>query len=165
VCARERTRRQGVSVRPPLLALRVPSHFLYVCLLLVVVAIEISIPVVVPGMVMFKPAAVPVPVTAIVAAPIMTRNYPMGAWIGRARPITFMPHIAPSDGIPIAVYPRELRAWPRRQNMNHARRRWRANDDGDLSKQRSTGQQQHRNQSCSNKCFHELNPLPSTDQA
>ena len=117
-------------------------------------AVEIPVPVVVPAVVMFKPAAVTIPIAAIVTLAIMTRNNPVGAGIGWTSPITFMPHIASCGRVPIAAYPCVLRAGSRWQDRNHARRRWRTNHDGNLSECGSASQEQSGKQCCSNQTFH-----------
>jgi hypothetical protein len=72
----------------------------------VVVAIpEIPVPVVVPAVFVAKAAAIPLPVTLVESLSVVSRQNPDGAGIGRASPVTVMPHVTASRRIPIAVYP------------------------------------------------------------
>jgi hypothetical protein len=119
------------------------------------VAVCIPVPVVVPGVFMFKPAAISFPVTRKVPVSIMMRPHPPGPRVRWPSPITIMPLVVLSNRIPITVHPHELRAWSWRQNMNHTGRRWRANCDGDLSaKCRSASQDQRSKHCCPNETSH-----------
>ena len=71
----------------------------------------------------------------------MARPYPMCAFIRRTSPVTLMPAIAASIGIPISVYPEIAGAGGNRANAYDARRRGRpnANSKGDLTKTKPRG--------------------------
>jgi hypothetical protein len=72
----------------------------------IVVAIpEIPVVVAIPAMIVGKAAAIPLPVTLIEPLSIVSRQHPDSAGIGRPSPVTVMPHVTASYGIPIAVYP------------------------------------------------------------
>jgi hypothetical protein len=93
--------------------------------------VMITIMAAVPAVVMFKPAAISVPVTAIEPPSLMMRYYPTGSRVRWPSPITFMPLVMPSHRIPITIYPCEFWAWSCRQDMDHTGPWWRANSDSD----------------------------------
>ena len=62
----------------------------------------------VPVVIVIEAAARTVPVAAIEAATFMPRADPASSRVRWARPITFVPAIVASDGIPIAVDPHEI---------------------------------------------------------
>ncbi len=102
---------------------------------------EIPVPVAVPTVVMFDPAATSLPVTHKELLSVVMRSHPTSPRVRWSRPITFMPSVTPSHGIPITDYPHELGAWALRLDVNHTGRRWRANSDsdGDLSAEYRSG--------------------------
>jgi hypothetical protein len=102
---------------------------LVMVLVLFVVTFLVPIAVMVPVVIVFEPAAVSVPVTRVKLLSIVARSNPMGARIGRASPVSFVPFIVVAYGIPIPVYPCEIRAWASRYHANHARTRRRADSD------------------------------------
>jgi len=104
---------------------------------------EIAVSVVVPNVIMFKPAVFSLPVTAIELPPIVMRHHPASTRVRRPSPITFMPAIVPSDRIPVTLDPQELGSGGRRQNSNHAGRRRRpdGDPDRDLSAEYRQGKQ------------------------
>ena len=104
---------------------------------------EIAVSVVVPNVIMFKPAVFSLPVTAIELPPIVMRHHPASTRVRRPSPITFMPAIMPSDRIPVTLDPQELGSGGRRQNSNHAGRRRRpdGDPDRDLSAEYRQGKQ------------------------
>ena len=94
----------------------------------------ITIMAAVPAVVMFKSAAVSVPVTVKEPLSIMMRSHPMSPRVRWPSPITLMPLVMPSRRIPITIYPYVFWAWSWRQNTDHTGRWWRANpDSNDLS--------------------------------
>jgi len=95
----------------------------------VVVVVAETVPITVPAVVMFKPAAISVPVTVKEPLSIKMRCHPMSSWVRWPSPIAFMPLVVPSHRIPITAYPCVFWAWSWRQNTDHTGRRWRANSD------------------------------------
>ena len=89
----------------------------FVILILIPIAILVSVmilvPVVVlvPAVIVFESAMISVPVTRIKLLSIMVRFDPSSTFIGRPRPVAFMPLVVMTDRIPITAYPHELRAW------------------------------------------------------
>jgi len=104
---------------------------------------EIAVSVVVPNVIMFKPAVFSLPVTVEESLSVVTRPHPASPWVRRPSPITFMPAIMPSDWIPVTLDPQELGSGGRRQNSNHAGRRRRpdGDPDRDLSAEYRQGKQ------------------------
>jgi hypothetical protein len=86
---------------------------LVVILVSVVILVMILVPVVVlvPAVIVFEPAMISVPVTRVKLLSIMVRFDPSSTFIGRPRPIAFMPFVVMADRIPIAAYPNALRPW------------------------------------------------------
>jgi hypothetical protein len=117
-------------------------------MILVLVTVPVLIPVVVavPTVIVFEPAAISFPVTRIKLLSVMVRSDPPSACIGRPRPIALMPPIVMAGWIPIAVYPREFRAWTWRHNPDRTGTRGRANPDTQRNLSlgcRGTAQQYH----------------------
>ena len=96
-----------------------------------VVMVPAIIPVVVmvPMVIVFDAAVLAFPIAIKEPFPIVMGVYPASTGVRRPSPITFVPPVVPSHRIPIALHPYEFRAWSWRQNVNHARRRRRANLD------------------------------------
>jgi hypothetical protein len=92
------------------------------------VSIKIPVSVPVPTVVMLPAAAISLPVTREVSISIMMRTYPASTGIWRPRPITPVPLVMPSHGIPIALDPDEFGSGTHR-HRNHTGRRWRADSD------------------------------------
>ena len=90
---------------------------------LVIVPVVVSVPVVV----MFTPTSTAFPVTCIEPLSIVIRLHPSSLYVRWPSPITFMPLVMLSPRIPIPGYPYKLGAWGWRQNVDHIRRRRRAN--------------------------------------
>jgi len=78
---------------------------------LVPVMILVPVVVLVPTMIVFESAMISVPVTRVELLSIMVRFDPSSTFIGRPRPIAFMPFVVMADRIPITAYPHELGAW------------------------------------------------------
>jgi hypothetical protein len=104
---------------------------LVVILALVTVPVLVPFILLVPTVIVFKPAAISIPVTCKKLLSIVMRRDPPSAFIGRPRPVAFMPPVVAADWIPITVYPHELRARTWRQNANHTGTRRGANSDAD----------------------------------
>ena len=85
---------------------------------IVVIAVMVTIPVAVaitvPPVIMIKPPSRAVPIAVVEFPALMARSDPVGAGIGGPSPITRVPAVVISDGIPVTVYPNEIRPWPRR---------------------------------------------------
>jgi hypothetical protein len=79
--------------------------------MVVVEPILVAIVVMVPLVIMFKPAMVSVPITSIILLSVVVWLHPSSTFIGRSRVITFMPFIVPSYRIPIATDPHVLWPW------------------------------------------------------
>jgi hypothetical protein len=77
--------------------------------ILVPAAILVPVVVLVPAVIVFESATISVPVTRIELLSIMVRFDPSSTFIGRPRPVAFMPLVVVADRIPITAYPHELR--------------------------------------------------------
>ena len=77
--------------------------------------------------VMFNTAVVSVPVTLKEHLPVMAGSDPASRRVRRLSPITVVPLISLSFGIPITFHPHERGAGPHRYNANYPRR-WRWTD-------------------------------------
>jgi hypothetical protein len=94
-----------------------------------VIALKIPIMIAIRVVVMFKPAAVSIPVTLKERLPVMMRRDPTSCRVRWLSPITFVPLVSPSYGIPITFHPHERRGRPGWQNANHSRGwRWADSD-------------------------------------
>jgi hypothetical protein len=86
------------------------------------VAAVISLVFTVPVVVVLDAAVLAFPIAAVEALTVVTRANPASALVGRTSPITTMPAIVATNGIPVAIDPEELRAGADRANSNDARR-------------------------------------------
>ena len=112
--------------------LRVP---VVVAAIMIVPTAAVSVVVSVPVVIVFKPAAIALPIANKIPILVIVRPNPASARIRRHRPITRVPSVVPSLRIPIALYPHKLGTRTRWKHGDHARR-WRRSDldsDGDLS--------------------------------
>src|SRR4029077_938128 len=119
--------------------------------------VEVPLVVAVPVVIVFNTAAISFPVTNKELLLIMMRLNPASSLVRWSSPIAPMPPVMPSHGIPITIYPHELRSWPFWQNLNYTWRWWRANSDsnGNLRVNcRDRGQQHRGKQCCSNQRPH-----------
>ena len=116
------------------LKLRPPNGHLIGILLVMIVAVRVSIVIFVPTVIVFKPAAISVPVAIIELLSIVMRCHPMGARIRRAGPIALVPPVMSTDRIPVSVDPNVIWAGTHGPRVNNPRRRWRtdSNAEGDL---------------------------------
>jgi hypothetical protein len=64
-----------------------------IVVMIVVIPVVIPIVVMVPAVIVFQAAAIAVPVTGIKLLPVVARFDPARAFIGRARPVAFMPAV------------------------------------------------------------------------
>jgi len=87
---------------------------------------KIPVMVAVPVMVVFAPAAIAFPVPRKEALSVVVGHNPTRAEIGRTSPVSGMPLIMASNGIPVSLNPYEFGAWSSRDYPNHTRRRWRS---------------------------------------
>jgi hypothetical protein len=87
---------------------------------------KIAIMFAVPVMVVFAPATLAIPVAGIETAAFVARTHPMCAAIWSTSPISSMPLVVASHGIPVSIHPYKFRAWPWRENPNHSWRWWRS---------------------------------------
>ena len=95
----------------------------------------ISLPIMVPVVVMRYPPAISFPVTFKVFSALIVRSPPASAGIRCPSPIAFMPLPMVSYRIPITIDPSKFGSGCGWKNANHGRR-WRRADpdaDGDLS--------------------------------
>ena len=100
-------------------------------IVVVVLTVFVVIPVmaVIRVVIVVNTTAIPIPVTCIVPFAVVVRSNPVCPLVGRSSPIAFMPLVMVSYGIPITLYPCELRSWPFWYNHNRPDWRWRRNDD------------------------------------
>src|ERR1700730_14379991 len=93
-----------------------------------------------------------VPVSGEELGSVMTRRNPTGSHVRRPGPITRMPHVTTTDGVPVAVNPHEFGSRPGRKNANDSRPGWRTDSDahGNLggTKPGNAGEQHGREQHC-----------------
>jgi len=96
----------------------------------------------VPAMVVLTPAAIAFPVTVIESLAVVTGTNPMSTAIWWPRPISVMPLVMVPDGVPVAIYPKELRTRGDRPNPNRSggRRRADSNSDRNLAEDYSACQ-------------------------
>src|SRR5271169_6515088 len=83
----------------------------------------------VPLVIMLNPAVLPIPVARIELLSVVARAHPMSAPIGWSRPVAFVPPVAPSHRIPIAVQPHVIRPWTSGLNVDYTRLRRRPDSD------------------------------------
>jgi hypothetical protein len=97
--------------------------------------VAVPVAVMIPVVVVLQAASIAVPVAYKILAALVTRPYPAGSSVWRTRPITVVPSVVPSDGIPIALDPHKIRPRSWGKLANHARGRWRPDADshGNLS--------------------------------
>jgi hypothetical protein len=98
-------------------------------MVVIVVVVLVAFVVLVPAVIVFKPATISVPVARIKLLSIVVRFNPSSTFIGRPRPVAFMPFIVVADRIPVTAYPRVFRAWAWGRNSNHTGTRRRTNSD------------------------------------
>jgi hypothetical protein len=100
-----------------------------IVMMIVVEPIAIAVMIVVPAVIVFKPAMRPVPVTCVELGSVVARSHPASALVRRPRPVAFMPSVMATHRIPVAVYPRIIRTRGHRPYAKHARSGRRANSD------------------------------------
>jgi len=107
----------------------------------VIVAIVAPAMVAIPVVIVFDVPARSVPESCIEHSTFMARSHPTCASIRRASPVTIMPAVTASIGIPITVHPEVTWSGGHRLNAHHARRRGRPNTNskGDLTQSKSRG--------------------------
>jgi hypothetical protein len=108
----------------------------------IVVFAPIAIAVMIPTVIVFKSSPIAIPIPVIEALTIVARRYPPCTSIGRSGPVSVVPTIAATRGIPVTIYPKEIRSRSRWPVPNHTRRRWRADSDSNrnLAEHASRGQ-------------------------
>jgi hypothetical protein len=92
---------------------------------LAIVAIAVAVPVVI----VIKPSMRAIPIAGKELVAIVPRSDPSCAFIGRPRPISVVPPVMTSNGIPIAVNPEEAGSWGYGPHPHHSRRGRRADSD------------------------------------
>jgi hypothetical protein len=103
--------------------------------LFVVVVVFVMAPVMIPVVVVVRvvivlnTAAMTFPVAGIVSLAIVVWANPASPFVGRSRPVAFVPLVVISHRIPITLHPHGLRSWPFWHNHNHPGRRWRGYHD------------------------------------
>lgn len=120
-----------------------------VAVIIVVPAVAVPVVVMVPAVVVLEAAVVAVPVTGEVVLAVVARRYPPCARIRRASPVSGMPPVVMSDGIPVAFHPHKIGPRSRRNDRQHAGRRRRADLDSDGNLRvgyRSSGKQERANE-------------------
>ena len=98
---------------------------------IVAAAIGIAVVVMIPAVIVFDVAAIPIPVTLEEFISLVTRTHPARPFIGRPRPITGVPYVTATHRIPIPVDPNELGSGSLRDHANHTRWRRLPNPDAD----------------------------------
>ena len=103
---------------------------------------------------MVNAALVAFPIAVIEHLSVVMWRDPSSAGVRWTGPVTGVPFVMVSDGIPITRNPSEIGSRPRRRNANHPRRRRRSYSDsnGNLSAEYRSGTQKHRHEKC---CRHE----------
>jgi hypothetical protein len=99
-------------------------------------------PLPVPAMVVLEPPPLAFPITREVLTAFIPRTNPSRAGVRRPRPISFVPSVATTHRIPVAIYPRETRTGSSRPYGDHPRR-WRRTDadtEGNLTEYGARGQ-------------------------
>ena len=114
--------------------------FIY-CLIVVMVLLSVAmamthiiipLPFFIPTVLMFMPTMIACPVSHKIPLSIVARRHPSRFRIWLSSPITFMPVVMSSRGVPVSVDPHELRIWSWRMNVNHSWRRRSANIDSNV---------------------------------
>jgi hypothetical protein len=103
----------------------------------------VAVPVVIPVVIVLNPAVISLPVAFKKKAAVVMRRNPTSAGVWCPRPISVMPFVVISYGIPVALDPQEIGPWVSWRNPHHAGRRWWSDSDSyrNLSGQhRATGQ-------------------------
>jgi hypothetical protein len=101
-----------------------------VAIIVMVIAVSAIVPiaaVLVPLVIVINVAVIPVPISCIKLLSIVVRSDPSSPLIGRPSPITVMPPIVISDGIPITVDIRVTGTRAPRYDANHSGT-WRRTD-------------------------------------
>ena len=106
-----------------------PSTAVIAAIVAVIVAIMAEVPAAfpVPVMVVLNTTMVTVPIPPEEFSFVISWRGPVGAGIGRARPISAMPPVASVHWIPVTVYPKIIWAGGSGTGVNDAGRRWRPN--------------------------------------
>jgi hypothetical protein len=94
----------------------------------VIAAVVITI----PPVVVLPAAVISVPIAVVELAAVIPRRHPASADIRCASPVSFMPFVMVSYGIPVARNPQVFRTRTDRNNSNHAR--WRRRSDPDSNR-------------------------------
>jgi hypothetical protein len=92
---------------------------------------KIAVVLTIPMVIVLHTAVRSVPMTGIVHGAVVTWPYPCRAFIRRPTPISRMPSVATSFGIPVAVHKRVTRAWTHRLHSNDPWLRRRSDSDSD----------------------------------
>ncbi len=92
-------------------------------------AIIVAVPAPIPAVIMFNMAAFAIPIACVEAFTIVAGTYPACALIRRTAPVSRVPFIVTTDGIPVSIDPDEAGAGCRGSHGNHPGRRGRANSD------------------------------------
>ena len=100
-------------------------------IVMITIAAVVAIMIVVPFVAVFEAAVRTFPVAVIVALPIVSRTDPASAFIWRAAPITFVPAIMATGGIPISANPDKFRSGLRGNHGDDTWLGWSADADAD----------------------------------
>jgi hypothetical protein len=84
----------------------------------------VPFPIVIPVVIVRNPAAISLPVAFEKAVAVVMGTNPMRTGIRCPGPISVMPFVVVSYRIPVALDPKKIGSWTRRQNPHHAGRRW-----------------------------------------
>jgi hypothetical protein len=117
-------------------------------MVLVSIVVPVVVTAAVPAMVVVDPAAIAIPVACEELLSIMTRFHPARAVEGWTGPVSVVPLVVVSHGIPVAPDPRIFAARTSWLNpeYTHRRRRADSHSDGNLGEDSSRCQQHQSNQ-------------------
>jgi hypothetical protein len=112
----------------------------------VMIAMIVAVAIPVPAMIMVDTPVPAFPIAGKKALAIVMRADPMGAFIWRARPISFVPSVVAPDRVPVTIYPEEIRTGSGRAHRNDAwwGRRADSDSDGYLTVGNEGARQQHK---------------------
>jgi hypothetical protein len=98
-----------------------------VIVVIAVVTVKVAVMIMIPMMVVLKPAVISIPVASKVLFSIMVGGNPMSPFVRRSSPIASVPFVVMSHRVPVTLDPNELGPWSDRSYRNYARC-WRSAD-------------------------------------
>jgi len=121
-----------LSLQRPLSRRCKPSISVLLSVAMAMTLFIISVTFLIPIVSMFVPTMIAFPVSDKIPVSIVARRHPSRFVIWSLSPITFMPVVMSSHGVPVSLDPHELRSWSWRMNVNHSGRRRSANIDSNI---------------------------------